>query len=100
MGLGWGISGGRGDRRYFAARVAGDSQRRVHRGHLARVDDPLSARCLAVSDGETTLAIAIVDSCMVPRDVCDEIKQRVAKTTGLPASRILITATHTHRRRA
>jgi hypothetical protein len=61
-----------------------------------RVDDPLQARCLALSDGKTTLCIAIVDSCMVPTDVCDEVKQRAAKTTGVPADRILVAATHTH----
>ncbi len=69
-----------------------------------RVDDPLHARCLVLADGQTMLAIAIVDSCMVPRDGCDEIKRRVEEQTkrgaeprpALPASRILIAATHTH----
>lgn len=61
-----------------------------------RVDDPLSARCLALANGDVVIGIAIVDSCMVPRDVCDEIKSRVDRQIGLPASRILIAATHTH----
>jgi hypothetical protein len=61
-----------------------------------RVDDPLHARCLVLSDGNTTMAIAIVDSCMAPRDVCDAIKHRVAKATRIPATRILIASTHTH----
>ncbi len=61
-----------------------------------RVDDPLHARCLVLGDGKTTLAIAIVDSCMVPRDVCDEIKRRVERKAGIPAGRIVIAATHTH----
>ncbi len=61
-----------------------------------RVDDPLHSRCLVLSDGDTTLAIAIVDSCMVPRDVCDAIKQRVERDAGIPAERVLIAATHTH----
>jgi neutral ceramidase len=61
-----------------------------------RVDDPLHARCLVLSDGNTTLAITIVDSCMVPRDVCDAIKQRVERDAGIPAERVLIAATHTH----
>jgi neutral ceramidase len=63
---------------------------------LNRVDDPLHARCLVLSDGAVTLAIAIVDSCMVPREVCDKIKQRVERDTHIAASRILIAATHTH----
>jgi hypothetical protein len=61
-----------------------------------RVDDPLHARCLVLSDGDVTLCIAIVDSCMAPRVVCDEIKRRVEREIGLPAHRILIAATHTH----
>ncbi len=63
---------------------------------LNRVDDPLHARCLVLSDGAETLAIAIVDSCMIPRDVCDKIKQRVERETNVAANRILIAATHTH----
>jgi hypothetical protein len=61
-----------------------------------RVDDPLHARCLVLTDGKTKLAIAIVDSCMVPRDLCDAIKRRVEQKAGIPAQRILIAATHTH----
>ncbi len=61
-----------------------------------RVDDPLHARCLVMSRGDVTIGMAIVDSCMVPRDVCDAIKRRVEREIGLPASRILIAATHTH----
>lgn len=61
-----------------------------------RVADPLHARCLVLSDGNETIAITIVDSCMFPTDICDAIKSRVAKQIGLPANRILISATHTH----
>jgi hypothetical protein len=60
------------------------------------IDDPLHARCLAISEGETTVGLAIVDSCMIPRDVCDAIKQQVEKDCGIPVNRILIAATHTH----
>jgi len=60
------------------------------------VEDPLHARCLVISDGNMTIALAIVDSCMIPRDVCDAIKQRVEQDCGIPANRILIAATHTH----
>lgn len=61
-----------------------------------RIDDPLHARCLALSDGSTTICITIVDSCMLPRDVCDEIKRQAEQASGIPASRMLIAATHTH----
>ncbi len=61
-----------------------------------RVDDPLHARSLVLSDGRQTLGIVIVDSCMIPRDVCDEIKRRATRQTGIPTNRLLIAATHTH----
>ncbi|QEG39873.1 PVC-type heme-binding CxxCH protein [Roseimaritima ulvae] len=60
------------------------------------VADPLHARCLVLADGKETIAITIVDSCMFPTDICDAIKSRVTERTGLPADRILISATHTH----
>ena len=61
-----------------------------------RVDDPLFARCVVVADASETVAIVVVDSCMLPRKVCDEIKALARKKVGLPANRILISATHTH----
>lgn len=61
-----------------------------------RVDDPLHARCLVLSDGSEQIAIAIVDSCMFSTDICDLIKTRVTKQIGIPGNRILVSATHTH----
>ncbi|MDF1713640.1 MAG: HEAT repeat domain-containing protein [Akkermansiaceae bacterium] len=56
----------------------------------------LKARCFVLRRGDTRIAIAVVDSCMIPRDVCDEAKQLAFKATGIPTENILITATHTH----
>lgn len=61
-----------------------------------RIDDPLRSRCVALSDGKQTLAIAVVDSCMIPTDVCDAIKNRVAESAKIQPEQILIAATHTH----
>ena len=61
-----------------------------------RVDDPLYARCLVIGDGEETIAIVIIDLCVFPRTLCDEIKRLASKETGIPTNRILISATHTH----
>ena len=58
--------------------------------------DPLHARCLVLDDGTTKLAIVIVDSCMIPRELMDEAKALAAKATGIPAANMLISATHTH----
>src|SRR5438309_587159 len=35
----------------------------------AHIHDELHARCLALDNGETRLAIVVVDSCMVPREI-------------------------------
>ena len=58
--------------------------------------DPLHARCLVLDDGRSRLAIAVVDSCMIPRDILDAAKERASKATGIPTSRMLVSATHTH----
>jgi neutral ceramidase len=58
--------------------------------------DPLHARCLVLDDGQTKLALVVVDSCMVPRELMDAAKALAEKKTGIPAGNILISATHTH----
>jgi len=60
------------------------------------VADPLFARCLVLDDGEERLALVVVDSCMMPRDLLDEAKARAQRLTGLRPDHILISATHTH----
>lgn len=62
----------------------------------AQAHDPLYARCLVLDDGQTRLAIAVVDSCMIPRELLDEAKRQAQKLTGLPVDRMLISATHAH----
>jgi neutral ceramidase len=61
-----------------------------------RVVDLLHARCLVLDDGATQIAIAVVDSCMIPRALLDEAKEAARTATGIPTERILISATHTH----
>ena len=58
--------------------------------------DPLHARCLVLDDGKTKIAIVVVDSCMIPRELLDAAKALAEKKTGIPADNILISATHTH----
>jgi hypothetical protein len=62
----------------------------------ARVRDPLHARCLALDDGRTKLAIVIVDSCMVPETVVEPAKKRITERTGIAPASVTISATHTH----
>jgi hypothetical protein len=58
--------------------------------------DRLHARALVLDDGTTKLAIVIVDSCMMPREFLDRVKELVAGETKIPVDRQLIAATHTH----
>ena len=43
--------------------------------------DPIHARCLVLDDGTTKLAIVVVDSCMVPRELMDAAKALAEKKT-------------------
>ena len=64
--------------------------------------DPLHARCIVLKQAArgtnlpTSLAIVICDSCMIPREVIDRAKVLAERKTGIPASHILISATHAH----
>lgn len=69
---------------YFNDRVA----RHIH--------DELHARCLVLDDGKTRLAIVVCDGCMIPREIMDAAKALIAQRSGIPAGRVLISATHTH----
>jgi hypothetical protein len=61
------------------------------------VHDELHVRCLALDDGSTVLAFAVIDNLGVPREVLDEAKKLVHSETGLPIGQMLMSATHTHR---
>jgi hypothetical protein len=61
-----------------------------------RAYDRLHARCLVLDDGQTRLAIAVVDSCVLPRELLDEAKELAHQKTGIPTNRMLISATHDH----
>ena len=58
--------------------------------------DPLNARCLVLDDGETQIAFAVCDHCMITREIFDAARAEVEKATGIPAANILCSATHTH----
>lgn len=58
--------------------------------------DLLHVRALVLDDGTTRIALAVVDNCIIPREVMDRAKQRAAEGAGIPPGRMLIAATHTH----
>jgi hypothetical protein len=60
------------------------------------VHDPLHARVLALRDGQGTALLASVDLCWVPQDLSREIRKAMAERVGIDASRVILSATHTH----
>ena len=61
-----------------------------------RLTDHLHARAVVLDDGATRLALVVVDSLMLPREMLDAVKAEAARATGIPPAHILIAATHTH----
>jgi putative membrane-bound dehydrogenase-like protein len=61
-----------------------------------KVVDPLFAKTLVLDDGTTRLAICVVDTCMIPRDLIDRAKAGASTATGIPTERMLVSSTHTH----
>ncbi len=58
--------------------------------------DRLMSRAVVLDDGEMRLAIVVVDSLMIERELLDQVKERAHRETGIPVDRMLISATHTH----
>ena len=60
------------------------------------VHDELHVRSLVLDDGENVLGFAVVDSCMVPREIFDAAKAMVLEEHGIDPSHLMMSATHTH----
>lgn len=58
--------------------------------------DPLHARALVLANGETTVAIVVVDNLGVARETVDEAKELAAERCGIPIDRMFVSSTHTH----
>jgi neutral/alkaline ceramidase-like enzyme len=65
-------------------------------GRNAGVHDDLAAQALVLSDGANKVAIASVDVLALGVRIADDIRERVAARTDIPADSILVCATHTH----
>ena len=69
---------------YFEDRVAQD------------VHDQLCAKALVLESGDTSLAIVVCDLISLQLADTDRAKALAQEQTGIPASHIFISATHTH----
>ena len=61
-----------------------------------RIVDSLFARSLVLENHGNTIALCVVDSLGIPLEICQRAKELVRQQTGIPAERIMISATHTH----
>ena len=60
------------------------------------VHDPLSVTAAAFRQGEDSVLLMTITVGDFGTALCTEIRERISKSTGLPAGRIIAAATHTH----
>ena len=65
-------------------------------GSSATVHSRLYARALVIQSDQKRVALVVVDTLMMPRDLLDRAKQLAEQSTGIPAENMMISATHTH----
>lgn len=58
--------------------------------------DPLKAKAVYFRDGELEVAFVVCDLIGISTDLNRAIRKRVEKETGIPASNVILSATHTH----
>lgn len=64
--------------------------------YATNIHDPLYSKALVLQNGETNVALVVVDICIMPKDFLDEIKADIEKGLGIHPTNILISSTHTH----
>ncbi len=58
--------------------------------------DPLHAKAIVFRQGDTASALVVCDLIGIASDLSREIRKRASEQTGIPASHIVISATHSH----
>src|SRR5687768_14788988 len=61
-----------------------------------RYHDPCKVRASVFDDGKRRVAVVGVDALFVPRQVVLNARAEIEKLTGIPASAVMISATHSH----
>lgn len=65
--------------------------------HYARViHDKLYAKSLILCQGDLIIALVVVDICIMPTDLMQQIKLAIKGSTGIPKTHIMLSCTHTH----
>jgi hypothetical protein len=60
------------------------------------IHDELYANCVVLDDGQTQLALVIVDNIGMAREVGDAAREIIEETTGIPPQNVMTAGTHTH----
>ena len=60
------------------------------------ITDRLYARAIVLANGQTEMALVVVDTCMMPTDLIVKARQLAQQRCGIPVQHITISATHTH----
>jgi hypothetical protein len=58
--------------------------------------DPLQAKAMVFNQGDEWAALVICDLVGVPREMSLRVRELASENTGIPASHMIIAATHTH----
>ncbi len=64
--------------------------------YATQIHDPLLSKALVLKNNEISLVFVVVDICVMGQELVDSAKKRITESLGIPASRILISSTHTH----
>ena len=65
-------------------------------GNFTGVLDPIFVRALVLDNGSTRAALVAVDAGAIPSDLYAKVSARAAAELDIPASQLLISASHTH----
>jgi hypothetical protein len=58
--------------------------------------DPIFVRALVLDNGSTRAALVSIDAGAIPTDLFDKVSARATRELGIPATQLLLSATHTH----
>lgn len=64
--------------------------------YASYIHDNLYAKALVLETGKTTIAMIVVDICVMSKEFVDEVKSAITQQTGILLQNILISSTHTH----
>jgi len=58
--------------------------------------DPVYVRAIVIENGSSRAALVTVDTVVLPPEIWTDVSARVARELNIPASQLLLTASHTH----